>query len=333
MRARRPMTANDQEHIRRLMKHVVWDYDVDPYELHEVVLGKRRKVGHFDRTRVFLRMLERLSWYDLLDLLTVDLLRDLLTPETIAEIRRRDVRERYEHVEAYFRTKLYPLQDGILDIVQRSGTPFYLTGGTALSRGRYEHRFSEDLDLFVDNDPSYAAHVDTLFALLKSAERSGGFLLDTDRLRRSEWHTQLWVSREDGEVVDLKIDLVNDTGPHARAPEIVPGSEEPTIGRTFWRTRLRRFFAMSPRTPRIFWIISPGGLPYWREVFSNASAKEGGVDPVAVHDILRGIPEDELARVIWAAPADLSAVRADLRTAAEDILYGRANSLSTARGG
>ena len=122
--------------------------------------------------------------------------------------------------EAYFRTKLYPLQDGILDIVQRSGTPFYLTGGTALSRGRYEHRFSEDLDLFVDNDPSYAAHVDTLFALLKSAERSGGFLLDTDRLRRSEWHTQLWVSREDGEVVDLKIDLVNDTGPHAGAPGI-----------------------------------------------------------------------------------------------------------------
>jgi hypothetical protein len=103
------MTAiHDQEHIRRIMKHVVWDYDVDPYELHEVVLGKRQKVGHFDRKRVFLRMLERLSWYDLLDLLTVDLLRDLLTPETIAGIRRRDVRERYGHIRRVLQDKALP---------------------------------------------------------------------------------------------------------------------------------------------------------------------------------------------------------------------------------
>ncbi len=61
--------------------------------------------------------------------------------------------------ETYYKTKLYPFQDGILDIVRRSGTPFYLTGGTALSRRWFGHRYSEDLDLFVDSDPRYAAHV------------------------------------------------------------------------------------------------------------------------------------------------------------------------------
>jgi len=35
--------------------------------------------------------------------------------------------------------------------VKKSGTPFYLTGGTALSRGYFNHRYSDDLDLFVNN--------------------------------------------------------------------------------------------------------------------------------------------------------------------------------------
>jgi predicted nucleotidyltransferase component of viral defense system len=107
-------------------------------------------------------------------------------------------------LKEYFTTKLYPLQDGILNIVKKSNTPFYLTGGTALSRGRYGHRFSEDLDLFVDNDPSYAAHVDAVFSLLKSHEGPDTFFLDQSRLRRSEYHTQLWVTRTiAGESVDL----------------------------------------------------------------------------------------------------------------------------------
>ncbi|HEY9593536.1 MAG TPA: hypothetical protein VHE79_03605 [Spirochaetia bacterium] len=87
------------------MKHIVWDYDVDPYELYEVVSGKRDAVGHFDAKRVLARMLERLSWYDLLDLLGVETLRARLTPELIAGLRHQDVRERYEHVRNLLQNK------------------------------------------------------------------------------------------------------------------------------------------------------------------------------------------------------------------------------------
>lgn len=47
--------------------------------------------------------------------------------------------------EFYFE-KLYPLQDIVLDIFDNPA--FYLTGGTALSRFHYQHRFSDDLDFF-----------------------------------------------------------------------------------------------------------------------------------------------------------------------------------------
>ena len=101
--------TDERERISRIMKHILWDYDIDPYELYEVVIGKRERVGHFDEKRVLQRMLERLSWYDLLDLLGVDILRERLVSETIARIRRSDVRERYEHIRRILHKEAVPL--------------------------------------------------------------------------------------------------------------------------------------------------------------------------------------------------------------------------------
>lgn len=97
-----------QDEIREIMKHTVWDYAVDPLELYEVVAGKREKVGHLDAERIFLRMLERLSWYDLLDLLGVEGLRSRLTPHVIASQRRQDQRDRYEYVRRVLRKETVP---------------------------------------------------------------------------------------------------------------------------------------------------------------------------------------------------------------------------------
>jgi len=47
----------------------------------------------------------------------------------------------------YFFERLYPLQDAVLGVLSAVKTGFYLTGGTAASRGYLSHRFSENLDL------------------------------------------------------------------------------------------------------------------------------------------------------------------------------------------
>ena len=101
--------AEEKDRIRGIMRHAVWDYAVDPYELYEVAIGKRGKVGHFDAERVLLRMLERLPWYDVLDLLGVDGLRTLLVPRVIARTRHEDVRERYEYVRRILQGETLPL--------------------------------------------------------------------------------------------------------------------------------------------------------------------------------------------------------------------------------
>ena len=53
--------------------------------------------------------------------------------------------------EEYYLNKLYPLQDRVLRIIETQNQGFYLTGGTALSRFYLNHRYSDDLDFFVNN--------------------------------------------------------------------------------------------------------------------------------------------------------------------------------------
>lgn len=45
--------------------------------------------------------------------------------------------------------RLYALQDEVLALIFRHQLGFYLSGGTALSRGYFHHRYSDDLDLFL----------------------------------------------------------------------------------------------------------------------------------------------------------------------------------------
>jgi hypothetical protein len=59
---------------------------------------------------------------------------------------------------------------GVLSIVQKVGTPFFLTGGTALSRYYTHHRYSDDLDFFVAGDPNYSGYVDAILKELIESE-------------------------------------------------------------------------------------------------------------------------------------------------------------------
>ncbi len=55
----------------------------------------------------------------------------------------------------YFLEKLYPLQDQALRVLAALDTGFYLTGGTAVARAYLNHRYSDDLDLFVNYDKRF----------------------------------------------------------------------------------------------------------------------------------------------------------------------------------
>lgn len=56
---------------------------------------------------------------------------------------------------AYYLEVLYPWQDKVLHVLNQLDSGFYLTGGTVVLRGYLHHRFSDDLDFFVNDNPHF----------------------------------------------------------------------------------------------------------------------------------------------------------------------------------
>ncbi len=106
----------------------------------------------------------------------------------------------------FFLTKLYPMQDEVLHIIAQQQTGFYLTGGTALSRGYLDHRFSEDLDLFTNLSPNFSHWCSLIVAVLNAVPQ-----WHVDVQRRGQYFLRLFVSRGD---VTLKVECVNDVPSH-----------------------------------------------------------------------------------------------------------------------
>jgi hypothetical protein len=63
--------------------------------------------------------------------------------------------------------QLYKLQDRAIAALQDVLQGFYLTGGTALDRFYLHHRYSEDLDFFINAADDYKSRGNRVFRKLK----------------------------------------------------------------------------------------------------------------------------------------------------------------------
>jgi hypothetical protein len=88
----------NKDAMESVFKNIIWDYNVNADELIDVITGKKEKAGPFDAERLFVRMLERLSWYELIDLLGIKYIKDNLNESAIKKIRFNLLRERYETI-------------------------------------------------------------------------------------------------------------------------------------------------------------------------------------------------------------------------------------------
>lgn len=106
---------------------------------------------------------------------------------------------------------LYRVQDRVLEIVSRTDTHFYLTGGTCLNRFFFEKRHSADLDLFSNENKLFREDVRIFLDALTTDDCAYEVSVD---------------SRDFVRVVvqsTLKVDMVNDRvyrfGKSVRTPE------------------------------------------------------------------------------------------------------------------
>jgi predicted nucleotidyltransferase component of viral defense system len=169
----------------------------------------------------------------------------------------------------YYTNILYPLQDKAIPAFKDS--PFYLTGGTALSRGYYHHRYSDDLDYFVNNSPEFQRIAEEAISKLTD-------IFSDIKISLKDTHfVRIFTSEE-----KLKIELINNVPSH-----IGTLIDHPILGRIDSKENIlaNKLTAIVDRTmPKdmvdLYYLLQDG-LDL-KKALVNAESKAAGIAPLLV---------------------------------------------------
>lgn len=214
---------------------------------------------------------------------------------------------------AHLLERLYLFQDEVLGVLSSFETGFYLTGGTGASRGYLGHRFSEDLDLFVNDDPSFGLWASRFADRLSTAQKwQTKVLLQEPRFMRLEVAA--------GELA-LKIELVNDVPSHVGEITV-----HPRLGRLDSAENIlaNKLSALADRDePKdvadVWGFCCRLGLPLARAL-EDARSKAAGLFPADIARRLLSTTEADWRLIRWIEAPPPAAFVSDLRRLGEELL-------------
>jgi predicted nucleotidyltransferase component of viral defense system len=168
-------------------------------------------------------------------------------------------------MDTMYYEKLYQLQDDVLNLVFREPYGFYLTGGTALSRFYFNHRYSDDLDFFHSD---CAVFPDAFRLMLRSfRERWPDITLEVD----AKDFKRLWLKVQN---TILKIDFVADRVPRIGIPA-VKGSFRVDTVRNILSNKVCAILGRDEEKDVVDLIwISKKRQFFWPTVLADAQTKE-----------------------------------------------------------
>ena len=218
----------------------------------------------------------------------------------------------------FYEKNLYPLQNGVLNILSRSGTDFFLTGGTALSRAYYHHRYSDDLDFFINQCQNYDEQLNTVLALL----REDGFIWDIKKeYIRSKDFTTIKVGYKDTELL-LKLDFVNDLVPHFGEIKETSLFYQTDSIQNILSNKLSAIFRYAAKDVADIREIALHELIDWSVIIQEARYKEAGLELIYIGEILTGMPQSEFESVAWTKKPSWEAFRSDIDRIVFEMISG-----------
>ena len=221
----------------------------------------------------------------------------------------------------YYIEQLYPLQDSFLKFFDgQNQDRFYLTGGTALSRFYYQHRFSEDLDFFSVAELSNFREVLTK---ILDAARQKNFSIEVETI--SDHFFRIYAKQKE---VALKIDFVNEVAFHWGPLNHFPLFSCVDNEKNVLSNKISCINRYEVKDIADIWILAKRLSFSWRDII-NVTNQKSPVDPIEVSKIIKTLPCEELKIIKWSFDVKIDGVYNDLQTIAEDILLGQTNSLKT----
>ena len=91
-----------------LMRSLNWDYLDKHEDMLAVIEGKLKTSGAFTQDKLFVRSLERLSWYRIVGLWGTEKIKELYTPEIARQIWPKEMKNIYDFAVAILRREPVP---------------------------------------------------------------------------------------------------------------------------------------------------------------------------------------------------------------------------------
>jgi hypothetical protein len=214
---------------------------------------------------------------------------------------------------AYYFEQLYPLQDKVLAVINQEATGFYLTGGTAVSRAYLQHRFSDDLDLFVNYDPLFAEW--------------SALVIDAC-MRSNEWRTQIIMRQQHfsrllltQDAITLKVEMINDVP--SRIGEV---RQHAVLGRIDSPENIlanKLSALISRKEPRdiadVWGLCTRLGLSI-TDAIEGAQSKAAGIYPPDLAQRLCTVTTKDWEQVLWITPPDHNEYLAEVIALGEQLI-------------
>lgn len=203
--------------------------------------------------------------------------------------------------------------------------PFYLTGGTALSRFYYNHRYSDDLEFFVNGDPNFMDYVRLFLEYFTNPSPNIHLKINIERVNISEKFSQLFVYEKE---IELKVDFVNDLAVrYYNVIKVSPLGRVDSI-RNILSNKISALYRFEIKDYVDIWCIAKNYKFNWRNLINESKQKEAAVDPVEIYNLFKSFPFENLDAIKWCKPVDYNEIKANFFSIAEDILRGCNNSLT-----
>jgi len=218
--------------------------------------------------------------------------------------------------ENYYTNLLYPVQDKALRLMEGANQSFYLTGGTALSRHYFHHRYSDDLDFFVNGSASFKREVAEMVRLFQKNFSSVEVGVSDENFLR------LFIK---GQSVELKIEFINDV------PFYVGEKEKTTLFHQTdnWKNILaNKLSALSRNEPKdiadLLFICMTFSFN-WMEVIDLAKKKDIWVNEIEISKIIHEFDIARLEKIKWVQSPDYKMLNVLAATLSKHILEGKDN--------
>ena len=206
-----------------------------------------------------------------------------------------------------------------MEMVQEQKVDFYLTGGTALSRCYLNHRYSDDLDFFVNEAPDFKKQTERVV----SAIRKAGMQIELGTA--SESFLRITVLKDE---VPLKIDFVNDVIYHYGDFEAAHFFNKIDSWRNILSNKLCAVSRLEPKDIADLLFIAKKFAFEWPDIMEEAKNKDLWIEPLNVSRIIKEFPVDLFDSVKWITPVAQKKLSKELHQMHDDIFYGHSNSLA-----